>query len=76
METFFTEYAKQLEIAMRDFPDDYMPGIALTTILERMKIALQKGSYNKDSRSFKATCKALGIKHTYTAINSFIANHV
>ena len=34
--------------------------------------SLLKGEFDKDTESFKQTCKALKIKHTYKAIKSFI----
>jgi hypothetical protein len=42
-------------------------------VFSRMALALIHGSYNKDSHAIEATCKALGIAHTYEAINQFIA---
>lgn len=39
----------------------------------RMLDAMDRGSYNKDGRAFKAACKALGIPHTYKAINAVLA---
>jgi hypothetical protein len=38
-----------------------------------MFAAMDRGSYNKDGRAFKAACKALGISHTYKAINAVLA---
>lgn len=40
--------------------------------LELMTHAILKGTANKDSDSFKQTCKALKIKHTYKAIDEFL----
>jgi hypothetical protein len=71
---FFTEYRKQLENALRDYPQEYaFPASELPNVFERMRVAIENGSANKDSRAIKATCKMLGIKHTYTAIREYLA---
>ena len=38
----------------------------------KMMAAFEKGSANKDGKGIRRTCKALGIKHTYKAINAFL----
>jgi phosphotransacetylase len=45
---------------------------AITMLAERMTDGLLTGRSNKDSDAIKATCKALGIKHTYKAIAVFL----
>ena len=70
---FFEAYKANLERCMAEKPYDYMPGISAETIFERMAPAIERGSFNKDSDSFKRTCKQLGISHTYKAIAAFIA---
>jgi len=70
---FMDEYKKQLEYSVKTFPEEYAwPIENLEAVCERMVAAVERGSFNKDSRSFKLTCKALGIKHTYKAIVEFI----
>ena len=70
---FFTEYYKQLEKAITDYPEEYaFPVSQLQTVFDKMRIAIEKGSANKDSRAIKATCKALGIKHTYKAMQEYL----
>ena len=67
---FLTIYLEELEKAVKNYPQEYLYGIQqVPSVYERMKSAFIKGSYNKDSRAIKATCKRLGIKHTYEAIN-------
>jgi hypothetical protein len=78
---FMAEYEKQLtEVVKADklrpiehqeyrFPVEFVP-----VVVDRMKDAIQRGSYNKDGDGFKRTCKALGIKHTYMAINTWLNN--
>ena len=77
METFIKVYAEQLEKAVRERPEEYgWPFENVPAVVEKMKAAIKARTYNKDSRAFKGTCKILGIKHTYTAINHFIDNHI
>lgn len=76
METWMKEYAKQLPLAVAKYPDEYAYSLEeVPAVVERMRVAFAKRSYNKDSRAVKACCKVFGIKHTYTAINHFIDNH-
>ena len=80
---FVKTYLSQLEKACAEHPGEYpwlgqpdmLDGGKPTTprhVAARMQGAILKGSYNKDSRAFKGTCKALGIAHTYTAIETFL----
>lgn len=69
-EQFTKCYAAWLEYYMRVNASDYMGKYELT--LNNMKWAIVNKTFNKDSESFKATCKALGIKHTYKAIYAFL----
>lgn len=55
-------------------PDLYLKDFETT--FTNMNYAILKGTYNKDSDSFKAVCKTLKIKHTYKAINAFIKGGV
>jgi hypothetical protein len=73
METFMKVYEAELRFCLKCFPSEYAytdDGVAL--VLDRMRTAIQEGTYNKDSRAIKRTCKALGIKHTYTAIKNYL----
>lgn len=73
LNTFLEVYGKQLLKARIEHPDDYIwPIDQLPQVLERMSKAIERGSFNKDSHAFKATCKELNIKHTYKAIKEFI----
>lgn len=70
---FFTEYRKQLEHAILTYPQNYAYPISqLGIVFEKMRIAIDAGSFNKDSQAIKATCKTLGIKHTYSAIHAYL----
>ncbi len=74
LQCFLDCYYKNLVKARREFHEEYAwPDSELETVFEHMASAIEKGSFNKDSRAFKATCKELKIKHTYTAIKEFIS---
>jgi len=72
-ERFAEAYRRNIRRARERFPDQYVwPIEQVEMIADRMLAAVQRGSANKDSHAFKWTCKELGIKHTYKAINKFI----
>lgn len=72
-ECFMEIYSEKLKEIRGKYPDEYAWNESeLPIVLGKMRVAIEKGSYNKDSKTFKATCKELGIKHTYTAIDEFI----
>lgn len=65
------------EASLRDIrdahPDEYpWPKTELPAIVLRMRAAFGRGSYNKDGRAIKLTCKTLDIPYTYQAINAFL----
>ena len=71
---FIEVYAEELARAVEQHPEEYCyPASEVPAVVGRMQAALLRGSYNKDGRAIKATCKRLGIKHTYGAINERIA---
>jgi hypothetical protein len=76
IERFIATYREQLPVAVAKYPDDYpwaKPGaLAIETVADRMAAAIRAGSYNHDGHAFRLTCKALGFKHTRTAIEQFI----
>lgn len=74
-ECFMEVYSEALVKCVSDFPEDYpwyKEGLPIQTVVERMRVALNSGSYNHDGRAFSATCKKLGIRHTRRAIEQFI----
>ena len=73
-ERFAEEFRRQLEIAMREHPEDYMRGVTASVIADRMIEAFKARTYNKDGRAVRATCKVLGVKHTYRDINAFLSS--
>lgn len=69
-------YTIYLKRCIQTMPEAYAWSIEnLPVVLERMNAALDNGSYLKDSPAFKLTCKALGIKHTYTAISEYMGHY-
>lgn len=78
---FEEEYTKQLTQAVTEFPSDYpwyAPGdmgrLKIETVVGRMMRAIEANDYNKDGKALKRTCAALGISHTYTAINRWFSS--
>ncbi len=72
-DTFAQVYAEELQKAVLAYPEEYVwPVENVPTVAQKMIQAFRAGTYNKDSRAIKATCKRLNIKHTYTAINAYL----
>ena len=72
-DTFAQVYTEELEKAVLKYPEEYVwPVENVPTVAAKMIQAFRAGTYNKDSRAMKATCKRLNIKHTYTAINAYL----
>ena len=61
---------KFTEILTENYSEKYLKPLDET--LRNCIYSLLKGEFDKDTDSFKQTCKALKIKHTYKAIKSFI----
>jgi len=69
---FMETYRKHLEHTCRA-GDCGWDMSELPQVFQRMRNAILRGSFNKDSQAFRKTCKELGISHTYKAINAFIS---
>jgi hypothetical protein len=75
-ELFKKTYAEQLKINHAKYPEIYAwPIEEFEQVLSRMYASIERGNFNKDSHSFKATCKALKIKHTYRDIECFLGGY-
>ena len=73
MDKFIEVYARMLLKAVQENRKDYSYNEhEVPMIVDRMKAAFQRGSYNKDGLAIKWTCKELGIKYTYSAINQYL----
>lgn len=74
LEIFLDTYKKHLILNREKHPDIYAwPENLLDTVFNRMKAAIIDGTFNKDSQTFKDTCKELKIKHTYKDISRYIS---
>ena len=72
-ELFERTYTEELTAAVLAHPDVYTwPIDAVPQVSARMMFAIDRKSYSKDSLAMRATCKKLGIKYTYTAIDAFV----
>lgn len=70
---FVDVYSEELTKAHAANPVLYaFPASQLPAVITRMTAAIERGSFNHDSPTFKATAKRLGIKPTRTAIETFI----
>lgn len=66
-------YSICLKIAHKQYPCIYSwPESELLLVYERMCVAIEKGTFNKDGKAFQLACKSLKIKHTYQAINEYM----
>lgn len=73
LDTFCAHYGPNLERAVRERPDEYaFPIEEVPLVLGRMRAALERGSYNHAGHALRWTCKALGMKHTRTAIEAYL----
>lgn len=72
VEEFCKSYLKNLENAVKTNPTEYLYSIEeCPKVVEKMKAAFIRGSYNHDGQAIKATCKELGIKPTRTAMEAY-----
>ena len=72
---FLRVYRERLEQARLAHPDEYTwPLSELDVVYGRMVPAIDRGTFNKDSRTFRNTCRELGIRHTYKAIAAYIGS--
>lgn len=70
---FMEVYSIKLKEAVESNPEEYAYGLEFVpTVLERMKTAIAKGSYNHHGIAFKGTCKELDIDHTRKSIQKYL----
>ena len=73
LETFLTIYQEKLQDAVIQHPTEYAYAVSMVPlVVERMSKAIVNGTYHLSGPALKATCKALGIKMTYKAINTYL----
>ena len=81
-EKFLTQYLLALRESIDQNPGQYrwyLQDLSLNDqnqlvrdFAAKMVTALKKGEADKDSPTVKKTCKSLGIRHTYKAIELFL----
>lgn len=72
VDRFMVFYSQALAVAVADHPDEYVFKVDMVpTVAARMQKAFLAGTYNHDGRAIKMACKAVGIKHTRTAMEAF-----
>ena len=79
VDIFKAELVKQYRRLINEGEADYIPVFMRMTpeeLAEKMIPAFIRGSASKDGKGIQRTCKALGIKHTYKAINEFLKEGV
>lgn len=73
LDKFMEAYEKALTEAVMNYNEEYRyPVSDVPRVVSKMKVAIENGTYNSAGRGFKGACKALGIKHTYKAINAYL----
>lgn len=71
--TWMKTYEEQLKQTVQKYPEEYAYGVdEVPAVVKKMGVAFEKGTYNHDGKAIKATCRALGIKHTRTAIKDYL----
>ena len=71
---FGAVYRVELERAVKEHPEEYVWPVAdVPVVADRMMAAIRAQGFNKDSRAIRATFRAFGLKHTYTALREWLA---
>lgn len=74
LDAWMKVYQANLEKAVIEHPDEYCwPASQVPVVAAKMRGSFEQGTFNKDGRAIKDTCKHFGVKHTYTAINNFLS---
>lgn len=72
-ETFVQTFTEELKKAVLKYPEEYAwPVEDVPVVAAKMEQAFRAGTYNKDSRAIKNTCKRIGIPHTYKGISTYL----
>jgi hypothetical protein len=74
LQRFYDTYVRQLTKAVQDNPRGYAFNVGqVPHVARKMVLGLSTGVASKDGKAIEATCKELGIAHTYTAIRAYFA---
>lgn len=69
---FLAVYTEALTETVKAHPEEYAWPVAnVPIVVERMAAAMDRGSFNHNSRSYRLTCKRLGIPYTRKSILAF-----
>jgi hypothetical protein len=72
VQRFMEVYAEVLPLLRKEKPELYVwPESETSTVLAKMGVAFEKGTFNHDGEGIKRACKILGIKHTRKAMLEF-----
>ncbi len=69
---FCAEYDKHFRLAYKLNPQNYPANMDVESVLLRCHKAIAEGTMSKDGPAFKETCKELGIKSTWKAIDAYL----
>lgn len=73
LDRFMEVYSRELLAAVEGHPDEYaFPASQVPDVLARMRVALERGSFNYQGRALRTTCRTLGLSHTRAAIVAFV----
>ena len=75
LDKFIKLYEAYLKIEVLKKPEEYRwyPQTSVETVIGRMRDAIVKNSFNKESNAIRKTCKDLGIGWNYKSIQAFIS---
>lgn len=72
LELFYETYVRHLTAAVQTNPGTYAFNAGqVPDVARRMVLGLAAGRASKDGKALTATCKELGIPHTYKAIRAY-----
>lgn len=73
LDRFMEVYEQKLRQSLVDNPENYRyKEDFVPTIVIRTRSAVRDNFFGKETPTYKRTCAALGIPHTYKAIGAFI----
>jgi hypothetical protein len=64
-------YTRKLAEERAAYPEQFNPHVTAEMVAERMRPAIDRGSYHHDTPAMRKTCKELGIRHTRKSIDEF-----
>lgn len=77
LDRFYDQLTNEYESLFSEDPDyQYAISIGQTAsgLARKMTLGLDNGTASKAGKGIKATCKELGIPHTYKAIRTFLGS--